>query len=52
MIPMHYFSAYTLDRFLARVRERYPVDFGETPSIVLSKTTLPASPKFLVLPGR
>jgi L-ascorbate metabolism protein UlaG (beta-lactamase superfamily) len=52
MIPMHYFSAYTLDRFLARVRDRYAVDYSETPSLLLSKTTLPASPKFLVLPGR
>jgi L-ascorbate metabolism protein UlaG (beta-lactamase superfamily) len=52
MIPMHYFSAYTLDRFLARVRDRYPVDYGETPSLLLSKATLPASPKFVVLSGR
>jgi L-ascorbate metabolism protein UlaG (beta-lactamase superfamily) len=51
MIPMHYFSMYTLDRFLARVRDVYQVEFSETPSIVLSKATLPASPKFLVLPG-
>jgi L-ascorbate metabolism protein UlaG (beta-lactamase superfamily) len=52
MIPMHYFSAHTLDRFLARVRERYPVDYAETPSLLLSKSTLPASPKFVVLSGR
>jgi len=51
MLPMHYFSAYTLDRFLDRVRDKYPVEFAETPSIVLSRATLPASPKFLVLPG-
>jgi L-ascorbate metabolism protein UlaG (beta-lactamase superfamily) len=52
MIPMHYFSAYTLERFLSRVRDRYPVDYAETPSLVLSKTTVPASPKFIVLSGR
>jgi L-ascorbate metabolism protein UlaG (beta-lactamase superfamily) len=52
MIPMHYFSQSTLDRFLDRVREKYAIDYGETPSVVLSRATLPASPKFLVPPGR
>ena len=52
MIPMHYFSTFTLQRFLDRVKEKYAVEFNETPSIVVSKATLPASPKFLVLPGR
>ncbi len=51
IIPMHYFSAYTLDRFLSRVRQDWDVEINETPSIVLSKTTLPAKPKVLVLPG-
>jgi L-ascorbate metabolism protein UlaG (beta-lactamase superfamily) len=52
VIPMHFFSAYTLDRFLARMRESYRVDINETPSIVVSKTTLPAAPTVVVLPGR
>jgi L-ascorbate metabolism protein UlaG (beta-lactamase superfamily) len=51
MIPMHYFSSYTLNRFLDRVRSDYDVEIADTPSIVLSKATLPARPKFLVLPG-
>ena len=51
MIPMHYFSAFTLDRFLDRVRSDYEVEYADTPSLVLSKATLPAKPKFLVLPG-
>ena len=51
MIPMHYFSSYTLDRFLSRVREDWDVEYAETPSIVVSKATLPAKPKILVLPG-
>src|ERR1700730_5937453 len=34
MIPMHYFSSYTLDRFVSRVREDWDVEYGETPSIV------------------
>jgi L-ascorbate metabolism protein UlaG (beta-lactamase superfamily) len=52
MIPMHYFSAFTLERFLSRAREKFGVEFSETPSVVVSKETLPAEPKFLVLPGR
>ena len=52
MIPMHYFSSYGLDRFVERLRGKYPVEFNETPSVVVSRATLPASPKLLVLPGR
>ena len=52
MIPMHYFSAYTLTRFLDRMREKFDVEMADTPSVVISKTTLPAKPKVLVLPGR
>jgi L-ascorbate metabolism protein UlaG (beta-lactamase superfamily) len=52
MIPMHFFSFYTLDRFLERVHETWEVERNPTPSIVVSKTTLPARPTILVLPGR
>jgi L-ascorbate metabolism protein UlaG (beta-lactamase superfamily) len=51
MIPMHYFSAYTLDRFLQRVRQEWDVEVAEIPSLVVSKAALPAKPKVLVLPG-
>ncbi|HXX06723.1 MAG TPA: MBL fold metallo-hydrolase [Pseudolabrys sp.] len=51
MIPMHYFSAYTLDRFLQRVRQEWDVEVAEVPSLVVSKTNLPPKPKVLVLPG-
>ena len=51
MIPMHYFSRYTLDRFLDRVRKEWPVEMAAVPSMVLSKATLPQAPKVLVLPG-
>ena len=51
MIPMHYFSAYTLDRFLQRVRQEWEVEIAEVPSTLVSKTSLPAKPKVLVLPG-
>jgi len=52
MIPMHFFSAYTLNRFLSRAKEQWDVEYNETPSLLLSKTTLPAKPKVVVLPGR
>jgi L-ascorbate metabolism protein UlaG (beta-lactamase superfamily) len=51
VIPMHFFSTFTLERFLNRAREKFAVEYSNTPSVVVSKTTLPASPKFLVLPG-
>ncbi len=51
MIPMHYFSRYTLDRFLDRVRKEWPVEMAAVPSVVLFKATLPQAPKVLVLPG-
>jgi len=51
MVPMHYFSAYTLDRFLQRVRQDWDVEVAEIPSLVVSKASLPAKPKVLVLPG-
>jgi L-ascorbate metabolism protein UlaG (beta-lactamase superfamily) len=51
MIPMHYFGMATLSRFLERVRQNWDVRYGDTPSIVLSKASLPRSPQVLVLPG-
>ena len=51
IIPMHYFSAFTLNRFLDRVRQEWDVEIAPVPSTVVSKTTLPAKPKVLVLPG-
>ena len=51
MIPMHFFGWYTLERFLARAQEQWTVERSEIPSVVVSKTMLPASPKVLVLSG-
>ena len=50
MIPMHYFSHYTLT---ASWTARGSLDgrAGDVPSVVVSKTTLPATPKVMVLPG-
>jgi L-ascorbate metabolism protein UlaG (beta-lactamase superfamily) len=53
MIPMHYFSVFTLHRFLDRVRPlNWTIDMSALPTTVVSKTTLPTTPKVLVLPGR
>jgi L-ascorbate metabolism protein UlaG (beta-lactamase superfamily) len=52
MIPMHYFSPYTLERFLARVRQEWEVEVAEIPSVLISKASLPQKPKILVLPGQ
>jgi len=52
MIPMHFFSTYTLNRFIERISKDWEVETSVVPSVVLSKHTLPAKPKLLVLPGR
>jgi len=51
IIPMHFFNPYTLARFLTRARAQWDVEDAAIPSLVVSKTTLPANPKVLVLPG-
>jgi L-ascorbate metabolism protein UlaG (beta-lactamase superfamily) len=51
MIPMHYFSTFTLHRFLERAKQGWDVEIAEIPSMVVSKTSLPAKPKVTVLPG-
>jgi L-ascorbate metabolism protein UlaG (beta-lactamase superfamily) len=51
VIPMHYFSSFTLREFLDRMRSDFAVEASPLPSVVISKTTLPVKPKVLVLPG-
>jgi L-ascorbate metabolism protein UlaG (beta-lactamase superfamily) len=51
IIPMHFFSSYTLDRFLERAHKDWDVERSDVPSVVLSRAALPAKPKVLVLPG-
>jgi L-ascorbate metabolism protein UlaG (beta-lactamase superfamily) len=53
IIPMHFFSSFTLHRFLDVAKNRkWDVEFAPVPTTTTSKTTLPANPKVLVLPGR
>jgi L-ascorbate metabolism protein UlaG (beta-lactamase superfamily) len=51
ILPMHYFGAYTLNRFLERIGADFAVERGSEPMIVVSQPTLPSEPKVLVLPG-
>jgi L-ascorbate metabolism protein UlaG (beta-lactamase superfamily) len=52
IIPMHYFSSYTLERFLGRVRGTFEIDLSDVSSTVVSRAALPDKPKVLVLPGQ
>lgn len=52
MIPMHYFSSFTLQRFLDRAQAaEFQIRRHEVPTIVLSRSTMPKRPEVLVLPG-
>ena len=51
MIPMHYFSSFTLDRFLNVVRADFEIKLQEVPTVVVSRSNLPQKPQVLVLPG-
>lgn len=51
ILPMHYFGPQTLERFLLKMRERYPVKLNESASVTISRGTLPTRPEVLVLPG-
>jgi len=51
MLPMHFFSEFGLERFLALARPYWPIERNSTPSVVVSRASMPASPTVLVLPG-
>jgi L-ascorbate metabolism protein UlaG (beta-lactamase superfamily) len=52
VIPMHLFGPSTLERFLARLGDLYPIKRAPSATITLSRAELPAEPQLLVLPGR
>jgi L-ascorbate metabolism protein UlaG (beta-lactamase superfamily) len=52
VIPMHVFTAATLERFLARAAEHYRIRHMAEPRILVSRADLPAEPEIRVLPGR
>jgi L-ascorbate metabolism protein UlaG (beta-lactamase superfamily) len=50
IIPMHYFSDFTLNRFLDAARADFDIQTSPVPSIVVSRANLPSKPQILVLP--
>ncbi len=52
VIPMHWFGPGNLERFLDGMAAEYEVRHAGSPSMVISKDTLPARPTVVVLQGR
>ncbi|MBN8926995.1 MAG: hypothetical protein BGO51_04495 [Rhodospirillales bacterium 69-11] len=51
VLPMHYFTRDVLTRFLDRMRDRYAIEQRDSPTLELSRSTLPARPTMVALPG-
>lgn len=51
LIPMHYFSESTLERFLVRLRDSHDIRLNEGPMLEVSRASLPKKPTVVVLPG-
>jgi L-ascorbate metabolism protein UlaG (beta-lactamase superfamily) len=51
VLPMHYFSAQTLTRFINGLSSDFDVDYKGDPTVILSAGKLPDRPKLIVLPG-
>lgn len=52
VLPMHYFGSSTLNRFLSRLgEERWQVSLNDSPSVTLSRDSLPVQRTVIVLPG-
>jgi len=51
VLPMHYFTRDVLTRFLDLERGKYAIDVRDSPVLDISRTTLPATPTVIALPG-
>jgi L-ascorbate metabolism protein UlaG (beta-lactamase superfamily) len=51
VLPMHYFMRDVVNRFIDLVRDRYAVRISESPTLRISRATLPDRPTMIVLPG-
>ncbi len=51
MIPMHYFGSSTLERFLDLASKDFRIERRDSPTLIVSKETLPDKPTVIVLPG-
>ena len=51
VLPMHYFTADNLARFLDMMRDAYEIEVRHDPTIEVSRLTLPDRPTVIALPG-
>lgn len=51
VIPMHYFDAGTLNGFVRSMDGGFAARWADSPTIVFSRATLPATPELLILPA-
>ena len=51
VLPMHYFTAENLARFLDSMRDNYAIDVRHDPTIEVSRVMLPDHPTVIALPG-
>ncbi len=51
VLPMHYFMRDVVARFVDLVHDRYAVRFSDSPTLTISRATLPERPTIIVLPG-
>lgn len=49
VIPMHYFSGYSLARFVDAAKATYEIVENGSPEVIISKDQMPAKPRILVL---
>ena len=52
IVPMHIFTAATLDKFLTKIADVYALRYAEGPTIVLTRSELPERSEVLIIPGR
>ena len=51
VLPMHYFTLATLERFLDMMRPTHAIEVRQDPTIDVSRATLPDQPTVIALPG-
>ena len=52
VLPMHYFTADTLARFLDMMRPGYAIEVRNEPTVEFSRLNMPDQPTVIALPGR
>ena len=52
VLPMHFFGAYSLERFLSLAAKRFDIERRTSPTLLIDKQDLPIKTRVVVLPGR